>query len=170
MVNEENQAVQIKSLYGGVLTEDEKRILLRIRELFTAVAEKRAEFNLIAEVVAAKLLSVIGTGMNPNAIRNIDARIFAEVVGTPVPFLADNSARNTAQDIEFARDVVGAIDFALRNDVSFGFIVNMLSHDLGAVFSHGGLAGMLSANVLPKCHGYREFTAEVVGDPEAEEG
>ena len=75
----------------------------------------------------------------------------------------------TLAEREFALDVIGAIDFTLRNGVSFAFIINMLAHDLGEIFSRGSLDKALSDQILPKCSGYSQFTQAAVADPDTSE-
>jgi hypothetical protein len=169
MPSESDHAAQIRRVYAGELTDDEKNFLLQLKEHFTAVAEKRAQFNLIVEVIAARLPYVIRGSLEPNLASNIDSRFFEETDRKSIPHLGDNSETTMAEKLKFAGDVVGAIDFTLRNGVGIGFFLNMLSHDLREMLSYGGLAEMLSEQVVPKCSGYSQFTAQAIGDPEVEE-
>lgn len=169
MPSESEHAAQMRRVYAGELADDEKAFLLQLRGLFMDVAEKRAQFNLIAEVVAARLPDIIRDSLRLNLVRNIDSIIFEETYRESIPHLKGNSTTTTEECLDFAKDVVGAIDFTLRNGVGIRFFLNMLSHDLYEMLKYGGLAEMTSAQVMPKCSGYSQFTAQAVGDPEIEE-
>jgi hypothetical protein len=170
MPSESDHAAQMRRVYAGELADDEKAFLLQLRGLFMDVAEKRAQFNLIVEVVAARLPDIIRDSLKLNLVSNIDSHFFEETYREPIDHhLKDNSTTTTEDNLKFARDVVGAIDFTLRNGVGIRFLLNMLSHDLYEMLKYRGLAEMISAQVMPKCSGYSQFTAQAVGDPEIEE-
>jgi hypothetical protein len=147
MTDEQEHAQRMRKLYAGELIEKEIQFLKRIRELFEAVIQHRAQFNLIAEVVRDKLLKLIRSSFNSDLYSNIDAIFFSNEMGENVPFLKDGDKKVS---------------------ISLGLFVNMLSHDLGEIFVHGNINKALK-NFLPKCSGYRDFTEQVVGDPELEE-
>ena len=169
MIHQTEHAQAAKSVHGGELTLEEIVILFGIRDLFQAVAEGRAQFNLVAEAVSAKLLSMIKSSLDLDVLRNVDALVFTKQTGENVPFLPDKRQSVSPVEREFAEDVVGAINFTVRNGVSIGFIVNILSHDLGEVFKHGGLDEAREHGFLPKCHGYRNLTESAVGDVEPDQ-
>ena len=84
--------------------------------------------------------------------------------------MTDGNPLATQVEKEFALDVVGLIDFTLRNGVNMAFPVNMLSHDLAEIFLRGSLDRAIAAGVRPKVSDYAQYTPDAVGDPEPEEG
>ena len=152
-----------KNVYGELLEAD-LAVLNRIKELFTAVADGKAPFNLISEVVAAKLLSIIRGGLNLGLLRNIDARFFSEQMQIGQSFLEDVSGPSSETEITFAKDVIGLVDFAFRNGVSFGLVANILSHDFAEIFRCGSLEKAIASGFLPKCSGYRLYDKDSVSE------
>ena len=167
---QETEAVQkVKSVYAGELTLDEITILFGIRDLFQAVIEGRAQFNLVAEAVGAKLDSLIKFGLDLNDLKNIDALLFVKQIGDSVPFLEDKKENATPEELEFAKDIVGIINFTVRNSINIGFVLNILSHDLAEIMRKGSLAKALEWGFTPKSQTWREFTEGAVGDPEPDQ-
>ena len=169
MIQEAEAVKRVKGDYAGELTLDEIVILFGIRDLFQAVIETRAQFNLVAEVVSAKLRSLIKSGLDLNSRRNIDALLFIKQIGDSVPFLEDKKESATPAEREFAKDIVSIINFTVRNSISISFVLNILSHDLAEIIRKGSLDKALEGAFLPKSQSWRGFTEGAVGDPEPDQ-
>jgi hypothetical protein len=169
MVQEAEQIQEIKNVYAGELTLEEIVILFGIRDLFQAVIEGRAQFNLVAEVVSAKLRSLIKSGLDLNTRTNIDALLFIRQIGDDIPFLQDKRESATVTELEFAKDIVGIINFSVRNSIGISFVLNILSHDLAEILRKGSLDEALKWGFSPKSGTWRGFTDSAVGDPEPDQ-
>jgi hypothetical protein len=159
----ETHTENTKRAYGELIDAD-LAVLDRIKELFQAVVDGRAPFNLISEVVAAKLLSLIRGGLNLGLIRNIDARFFTKQMESGIGYLNDRQGPSSEVEVTFSKDVIGLVDFALRNGISFGLVANILSHDFAEIFRCGCLDKALEGGFLPKCNGYRLYDEDAVGE------
>jgi hypothetical protein len=169
MIQEAEAVQKVKSVYAGELTLDEILILYGIRDLFQAVIEGRAQFNLVAEVVSAKLGSLIKSGLDLNNLKNTDALLLIRQIGDSVPFLEDKKESATPDEVEFAKDIVGIINFTVRNSINISFVLNILSHDLAEIIRKGSLGKALEWGFNPKSRTWRGFTEGAVGDPEPDQ-
>ncbi|HKI37828.1 MAG TPA: hypothetical protein VKA46_38600 [Gemmataceae bacterium] len=71
------------------------------------------------------------------------------------------------EEVEFLRDVQGAIEFAIRNGLSFAPVLLWLSHDLGEIVRNGCDLGKAKAQGFqPKVTGYSKITEEDFGESE----
>ncbi len=80
--------------------------------------------------------------------------------------LADRLRKNfsgpmTDEETEFLRDAQAAIEFAIRNGLSFAMIVSALGNDMNEVARHGfDLMKSKAQGFLPKVTGYRNLSEE----------
>ncbi len=77
------------------------------------------------------------------------------------------SGRMTEQQVEFLRDAQAAIDFAIRNGLSFAAIVTAVASDLNEVTREGYDLGKAKARgFVPRVTGYSKLTPDDLGMPD----
>jgi hypothetical protein len=73
----------------------------------------------------------------------------------------------TEEEIEFLRDVQGAIEFAIRNGLSFAQVLLWLSHDLGEIVRNGcDISKAKAQGFQPQVAGYSKITEDDFGESE----
>lgn len=73
----------------------------------------------------------------------------------------------SAEEVDFLRDAQAAIEFAIRNGLSFAAIVGSLGHDFNEIARHAfDLKRLAAIGFLPKVTGYSKVTAEDFGESE----
>jgi hypothetical protein len=77
------------------------------------------------------------------------------------------SGRMTEEQVEFLRDAQAAIEFAIRNGLSFATIVTALGHDLNEITHEAyDLQRAKSRGFVPKVAGYSKLSPDDFGVPE----
>jgi hypothetical protein len=71
-------------------------------------------------------------------------------------------------EIEMLRDMQAFIGFAVRNGLSFAFVMANLGHDVNALVTRYGfdLESASADGFKPKVSGYSKLDAAAVGEPE----
>jgi hypothetical protein len=167
MTEEQDHAASLRPRFAGEITEAERQSLLRICQRFADVTAGKAQFSLIAEDSARQLGELIRKHIDVKSLRNGESAHFLLLLNKAEPHVAPGLLDD---EKSFARDIVGAIEFALNNGLGTTFIVNMLAHDLGQLLVYDGVAGIRDHCVLPKSCGYGDLAAEDAGDVGGEEG
>jgi hypothetical protein len=167
MTEEKDHAASLRPQFAGEITEEERQSLLRIQQRFTDVAAGKAQFALIAEDCARQLGELIRKHIDVKSLRNGESAHFLLMLSKAEPHITPGLHDD---EVNFARDIVGVIEFTLMNGLGNTFVVNMLAHDLGHLLAYDGVAGMRSHYVLPKSCGYGDLAAEDAGDVGGEEG
>ena len=73
----------------------------------------------------------------------------------------------TTTEIELLRDMQAFIDFAIRNGLSFAFVVGNLGHDVNGIARYGfDLEAADADGFRAKVAGYSHIDASAVGEPE----
>ena len=73
----------------------------------------------------------------------------------------------TEEEIEFLRDAQAAIEFAIRNGLSFAVIVSTLAHDMNEIARNGyDLSKAKGQGFLPKVGGYSKLSEGDFADAE----
>ena len=170
MSNETAHVERVKGLFAGQLSDEEVALLNGIKERFRAVVDGRGQFHPIVVEVGKELRQLIRHGFDLSARRNSDACEFDKRPGPGNFSLDAGTTKPTTSEIEFSEDVIGAVDFSLRNGISLEMLANLLCHDLIEIWECGSLDKATLEGFRPKCDGYRFFGAESVGelDPEKE--
>jgi hypothetical protein len=71
------------------------------------------------------------------------------------------------EEVEFLRDTQAAIEFAIRNGLSFAMIASLLIHDLNEISREGfDLQKAKSHGFVPKASGYGQLTEDDFGESE----
>jgi len=163
-MDESRQAERVKQVFAGELTSEELAVLDRIRGLFCAAIEGRMTFNAVVEIVGAKIQQIIRSHFNLEHVSNVDAQFFEEVVRREGAYPEIQHDELSEREVAFAKDVIGAIDFTKRNGISFAFVINLLSHDLGEIWLQHSLDAAMDSCFKPKCSGYSELTEDAIGE------
>jgi len=166
MADVEHAAASVKQVFGGELAPAEVEFLRRIQELFRAVLSQKRGFNTAIEIIAVKLLKVIKAKLDLNVRANVDVFLLEKSIGENIPVLGEGERAITPQEEVFARDVIAAVDFVIRNGIGFGLIANVLSHDIGEIFSRGSLDNAAALGFYPKVSGWADYDRESVGEPD----
>ena len=73
----------------------------------------------------------------------------------------------TDEQIEFLRDAQAAIEFAIRNGLTFATIVTAIGHDFGEIIREGfDLKTAVNRGFVPKVAGYSKLSPDDFGVPE----
>jgi hypothetical protein len=75
--------------------------------------------------------------------------------------------RMTEQQVEFLRDAQAAIDFSIRNGLSFAAIITALTSDLNEITREGyDLSKAKARGFVPKVAGYSKLSPDNFGVPD----
>jgi hypothetical protein len=164
MTQESDHAERMRGLFPGQLAPDEECLLEVIRTVFNGVLEGRSSFSAVVQDVSELLVDGIRNRLNLEAFRNVDASRLVEKVNASARLDPASGKQLTRAEEEFSRDVLCAMDFALRNGLSFAFIAHMVAHDLREIRQFGSIDEALRRGVLPKCRRYRELSELPIGE------
>jgi hypothetical protein len=158
-----------QEIFGMELSDSEKAVLDRIKFLLTRVLESKRGFNIVIEIISTKLLNIARSQFNLNSITNVDLREFERKASEISDLLTADSDQLTEKEDNFARDVIGLVDFSARNGIGLGLVANLLAHDIREILIHKNLDTALASGFRPKVSGWAKRNQQPVGNPDESE-
>jgi hypothetical protein len=158
---------QIKSDFGDHLTKQELAFLQEIQLFFDATLKQQRGFGLVVEIVASKLQSYRkNQSPHTRARASFFVDVFQRTFDDDMVKLETADLPLTEKEAGFAKDVIEAIDFVIRNGIGFGLIAAALSHDLREIMQEGSID---NATFNPMVSGWADYNRLQIAPTEPEE-
>lgn len=158
---------QIKQAYAGQMSEGETSFCEAMRAVISAALQGSIPFQTAMETLLSDLRELRKHGFDVDAAtaagfdsqtRNLLSLISKS--GTPVQIPSQDRA-------DFLKDLDGYLAFAIRNGLSFTFVLTGLMHDIGGLANYGWDLQRAEADVwMPKTSGWAARNATPVGESE----